>query len=67
MNIKINSYEIISLVITAVYLKNAAIPWEVWEVGGVEPMVIILIKYIMLLLILIPLIILYNGLKQEQE
>ena len=67
MNIKINSYEIVSLVIAAVYLKNAAIPHEIWEVEGVSPILIGIVKCIMNLLLLIPLIILYNGLKQEQE
>ena len=70
MNIKINSYEIVSLVIVAVYFKNAAIPYELWEttnMGSTEATIIKLLSYCMVILIAVPLMILYNGLKQEQE
>ena len=68
MDKKINCLEIVSLVIVAVYFKNAAIPYELWDttnVGSTEATIIKLLSYCMVILIALPLMILYNGLKSN--
>ena len=66
MNIKINISEMISLVVVAVYLTNAAVPYEIWSEVGTDyttKIIITTLKFIMILMVQIPLMILYNGLK----
>lgn len=66
MNMKINFYEIVSLVVVAVYFKTAALPYEIWETVNMssrEAAIITILDYFIIMWILVPLFILYNGLK----
>ena len=56
------------MIIIAVYLKNATIPYELWEttnMGSTEATIIKILSYFMVVLIAVPLMILYNGLKSN--
>ena len=67
MNIKINFLEIVSIVILSIYLTNASIPHPFWEMESIYPTAFVIAQYIICIIILVPLLILYNGLKHKEQ